>query len=74
MNNKDLAHRVTKRLFPLFMKNLFASNSSNSIRLVSSGKSRAIASLNAFVEGLPSIHNVHSIDYELANPSLLYFQ
>jgi hypothetical protein len=47
-------------------------DSSNRIRLVSSGKSRTQASLNAFVKGLPSTLP-SLIDYEPADPSLLYF-
>jgi hypothetical protein len=51
---------------------IFSSDSSNRIRVVSSGKSRTNASLYAFVEGLPSTLS-SSIDYEPSNPTLLYF-
>jgi hypothetical protein len=71
LEHQGLAHRVTKRLLPLFME-ILLSNSSSRIKLVSSGKSRTIASLNAFVQGLPSTIT-SLIDYEPANPSLLYF-
>jgi len=47
-------------------------NSSSRIRFTTSGKSRTIASLNAFVEGLPSF-TTSMIDYEPSNPTLLYF-
>jgi hypothetical protein len=47
-------------------------NSPNRIRVVSSGKSRTIASLNAFVNGLPFIVT-SLIDYEPSNPTLLSF-
>ena len=69
--HQGLAYRLTERLSPLFMKIVF-SNSPDRIRVVSSGKSRTIASLNAFVQGLPSC--IHSqVDYEPSNPSLLSF-
>ncbi|CAF0907595.1 unnamed protein product [Adineta steineri] len=71
LEHQALAHRLTQRIAPLFMKNLFG-NSSNSIQVVSSGKSRTEASLKAFVEGLPT-YVASSIEYEPSNPNLLYF-
>ncbi len=71
IEHQGLAYRLTVRLSSLFMKIVF-SNSLDRIRVVSSGKSRTIASLNAFVQGLPSC--IHSrVDYEESNPSLLSF-
>jgi hypothetical protein len=71
IEHRNLASRLTKRLLPLFTK-AFLSNSLRRISLVSSGKSRTVASLNAFVEGLPSILTP-LIDYEPPNPKLLHF-
>ena len=51
---------------------VFSSNSSNRIGVVSSRKSRTLASLQAFVQGLPSTLT-SSIDYEPSNPNLLSF-
>ena len=64
---RDLARRLTARLPSLFSK-----NSSNRIAVLSSGKSRTIASLHAFVQGLPSTLT-SSIDYEPSDPQLLSF-
>jgi hypothetical protein len=51
---------------------ILSSNSPNRIQVVSSAKSRTIASLYAFVQGLPS--SIHSqIVYEPSNPGLLSF-
>ena len=71
MEHQGLGHRLTKRLLPLFMQVLLK-NPLNRISAVTSGKSRAIESLNAFVEGLPIIIAA-LIDYEPANPNLLNF-
>jgi len=69
--HRGLARRLTERLLPLFMK-ITLSNSPNRIRVVSSGKSRTIASLHAFIDGLPSTLT-SLIDYEPSNPTLLSF-
>ncbi|CAF0945736.1 unnamed protein product [Rotaria sordida] len=71
IEHKNLAHRLTERM-SLLLRKVLSTNSSTRIRLVSSGKSRTISSLNAFVKGLPlTITNL--IDYEPANRTLLAF-
>ena len=70
--HRGLGLRTASRLVPLFTK-ILANESSRRIAVVSSGKSRTIASLQAFIEGLPSAVAASSIDYEPADPALLYF-
>ena len=71
MEHEGLAHRLATRLSPLFSKAI-STNFSNRIAVLSSGKSRTIASLNAFIQGLPSTLT-SSIDYEPSNAHLLSF-
>ena len=71
MELQDLARRFATRLSPLF-DTAPDKDSNNRIQVISSGKSRTIASLNAFVDGLPE-SIADSVDHEPANPSLLYF-
>lgn len=71
IEHRNLAHRLTERLLPLLLR-LPLNNTPNRIRLVSTEKSRTIASLNAFVQGLPS-SLASLIDYEPSNPALLSF-
>ena len=68
---QDLGSRLTTRLSSLFTEAQMK-DSNNRIQVISSGKSRTAASLNAFVDGLPeSIATL--IDHEPANSTLLYF-
>ncbi|CAF4587312.1 unnamed protein product [Rotaria socialis] len=71
IEHQNLAHRLTNRILPLFTE-VFLSNSSRRIQVIDSGKSRTVASLNAFVQGLP-LRITSLIDYEPANPTLLSF-
>jgi len=69
--HQQLARRLVKRLSTLFEKSIY-NRHRNRISVVSSGQSRATASLNAFVSSLPSLI-ASQIDREADNPGLLYF-
>ena len=71
IEHQQLGHRLVKRLAPLFEKAIF-NRHRNRISVVSSGRSRTIASLNAFVESLP-LAIASRVDREPDNPDLLYF-
>jgi hypothetical protein len=68
---RDLASRLASRLPSLFAE-VKMKDSNNRIQVISSGKSRTAASLNAFVHGLPDAMAA-LIDHEPPNSSLLYF-
>ena len=69
--HEQLGHRVVRRLLPLFQK-VLRNHSRNRISVVSSGRSRSTASLNAFMKSFPSFM-ASLIDHEPDNPELLYF-
>ena len=71
IEHQQLAYRLVRRLASLFEKAI-NNQQRNRISVVSSGRSRTIASLNAFVEGLP-LAVASRIDREPDNPDLLYF-
>ncbi|CAF1444082.1 unnamed protein product [Adineta steineri] len=68
---KNLAKRLTNRLLPLFIKNILQ-NSSNSIQLVTDGRTRTLQSQDAFVKGLPT-SVISLIDYEPPQSHLIAF-